>query len=253
MPEAAATAELAIEGGTIRLTTTDYHFWSGELFDSEGDGAGYEIRDDLVVNADTGELIGLFIPEGVEMAADPEKITDGFADWIMGKILRHDSRRASARRAADSAAFRIGDLQRVALERLASTPEMIELQTIATNAAKIVHESENTLTFFHSRYDRLLGAWAAMQIGTSKGRTWATPFGSIALKKVPASLQVDDEEAVIEWAKEAAPTAVKTETSLLIRGIPKEMRAALIAGTAGVAGLSVVPESEKVTVTSNAQ
>ena len=73
-------------------------------------------------------------------------------------------------------------------------------------AARAARE-ERTLVFL---FGRQLEAWAKVEIEKLNGRrkSLALPAGTVGFRTVSPGLQVEDEQAVLEWARDNCPAAV---------------------------------------------
>lgn len=70
---------------------------------------------------------------------------------------------------------------------------------------------EETLLFL---FGRQLQTWVRGHIANGRKKSMNLPSGTVGFRKVNASLQVDDEHAVLVWAKANCPKAVVTVEKL---------------------------------------
>lgn len=123
-----------------------------------------------------------------------EKITDRFtvdslekADWAVRKIAKHQRN--------------IEQIKELSGKRIS---EIVEW------SAKEIAIEQSSVTFFES----LLRPYAELQIKpTDKKRSLKVPSGSFGLKKRQPNFIIDKEK-LTAWAKQSAPTLIKTEDSV---------------------------------------
>ena len=114
----------------------------------------------------------------------------------------------------------------------------------ADREARRAAREETTLLFL---YQRQLETWCRAEIVSRGGRTKSVslPAGTVALRTVNESLQVDDETAVLNWAKENCPQAV-TVVEKLSRAVLKQYFEAT--GELPDAGAHVEPARESFSI-----
>jgi len=103
---------------------------------------------------------------------------------------------------------------------------------------------EFTLMFL---FGRQIERWARKEIEQFNGRrkSIALPAGKLAIRHVNALIVIDDENAVIEWAKQNVPAAVKTTQHLLKSEINIHFEKC---GELPPKGVHVEPEKEKFSI-----
>ena len=96
---------------------------------------------------------------------------------------------------------------------LASRDYGEKVKAFAQQELRRAEREERTLLFL---FGRQLQAWTKGELQKLNGRrkSLALPAGILSFKTVPASLQIDDEQAVLAWAKKHLPAAVLTVEKL---------------------------------------
>lgn len=203
------------------------------------------LEDGRRVDPETGEIVGFEPP--AEFAILPEdELSEGYAHWILRKIAGADARAASALLAGEQARTAIRRMETEALAALRLTPEWMEHEAIVANADAIVTESERDRRWFLDRFRPGLESL----VGTlGKGRSWKTPFGTVAMRRSPARLSVADVETAADHLQDLGiHDALRIETSVLVTKIPKDLREKMILG--GAPGFEVTPARDDVAVVS---
>jgi phage host-nuclease inhibitor protein Gam len=116
-------------------------------------------------------------------------------------------------------------------------------KAVASYAAREMKRAEREEEFFLFRFERQLRDWAASEVAKLKGRrkTINLPAGSLSFRHAGPSLVIDDDQAVIEWARISCPRAVQI-SERLSRSIVKEHFAAT--GELAERGVHVDPARE---------
>ena len=93
-------------------------------------------------------------------------------------------------------------------------------------------------------FGRQLEAWAAAEIAKSgcRRRSVSLPAGTLSFRRVGARLIVDDEVAVLKWAREHCPEAIVTTERVSRTALAELMRAT---GIVPDVGAHVEPETER--------
>lgn len=205
-----------------------------------------EVVDGLALDGDTGEVIGTAVPKDIY----DEEMTVGLADWVLKKIQTEDAKAASAYGMRANAQRDIESLKEKALADLEKTPEMLAARAQDANSERILKQAERNRDFFIAKYQEDLGEFAAKELKGKKERAWYRPGGSVALRRVPAKLQVADESKAIKWAEDFQPDAI-TKT-FKVNSLAKDVLISLIANpdNAEMAGFVIEPETQKVTIKS---
>lgn len=245
-----------LDGLVVQITNDSYLLRDGAVYDTVFDGlCQVEVLDGIIYCPDTGELIGTATPVSL-IAEDRGGMSESHANWVMGKILRHDSRAASAQIARDKAKAVAIQIINEAIETATSaarmTPEYIEAQSIIDNSDKVANEATKAADFFRKAYEVPLVAYAKMQVGTGKAKNWKTPYGTIQWRTKPPKLTVGEGDSLVEWAERQGYTDAINK-SFLISGVPKDEKASLLAdeARANAIGFLVIPGTEDVEIVTN--
>ncbi len=93
-------------------------------------------------------------------------------------------------------------------------------------------------------FGRQLEAWAAGEIAKSGGRrkSVSLPAGTLSYRRIGPRLVVDDEVAVLKWAREHCPEAIVTTERVSRTALAELMRAT---GIVPDVGAHVEPETER--------
>lgn len=224
---------------------------------AEVEAARTEISEDgLVIDLDTGEIIGHQLPDEVKpyggpgaSAEDAEKL----AEYVLRRIQRHDARLASAIALSDSASRRIEEIQKEALAKLEESAEMIELRAIERNADDLANRASNAAQYFRGAYEAFFRVFAQSQLAGRKERTWRCPFGQISLRKRPEKLVVADEAAAPEQLRKlgyGAAIKQSVQVSKLDAAAKVKLIELIDKGDAKVSGFSVERPDDAVEVKS---
>ena len=216
--------------------------------------------DGVLYDTETGELVGYVAPDGGQIldSAVAPVIDESFANWILRKMLARKARIQSAKIAKTEAEDRNRAIFDALLDKMSKTPEFLADTEIIACCDKIVEREGREYDFFERRFAPELARFAQSVLTGSK-RTWASPFGSLSLRKTGEKLKVADEKKFIAWAKVNCPDAVKTVESALISKLPKTtvVIADIAADGDDLAidgnGLEIVPESDELTITPGAK
>lgn len=173
------------------------------------------IIDGMIVDADTGEVIGL--------AKQEFKVQDEESfNWVMKKILNEESKIAA----------------------IDNSVEVKQAQAIIANAESMKKDAQRRLDWLLSRFSAEIGEYARPQL-TKGSKSLKTIFGTVAFRTKKAALKVIDEEKAIAWARAMAPTAIKVKESFLISELQGEQREK---ATQYIHAFKVEPETETVTI-----
>ena len=179
--------------------------------------------DGLLLDADTGEVVGYVAQDGGQIT-DPEAkptVDEGLVNWILRKMLGRKAKIQSAQIAMKDA----GDSQEALIESYMrdcmQNPTYIANLQIIANCESIVARESKQLNGFEKWFAEPLARFATEALKGARTRTWFCPFGSLALKAKPSKLVIVDEKAFIAWAEVNCPDAVKVVKSALISKLPK--------------------------------
>ena len=79
-------------------------------------------------------------------------------------------------------------------------------------AEKEICRAEHEEEFFMARFESELSKWATKEIGKFKGKRKSLnlPAGSVGFRSCAPKLVIDDEVAVLSWARKSCPAAIAT-------------------------------------------
>lgn len=165
-----------------------------------------EARDGLLIDIETGEIVGVVAPDGGELHDKPEQPAafaidcEEKANWVLGKILKRDAAIAAANLTLSETQGEIKAKQDAALAALEATPEMIELRAIEANCMRIGHKAEREKEGLIARFAYELKLYAQQRLEGAKARTLGLAFGSLSLRKTGGNLTIADPERFTSWA-----------------------------------------------------
>ncbi|MEN6537404.1 MAG: host-nuclease inhibitor Gam family protein [Bryobacteraceae bacterium] len=150
--------------------------------------------DDLWIDADTGEVVGL---------ATPFQVNDeDSANWVLEKIMNAEA-----------------DIAR----------EQMKLRAIQERSQANVKRLDRRVEWLKARFGPELEEFASKQLEGKKSRTLNLLFGKLSFRKNAGGIRVADEMPAIEWAKAKCPDAVKVKESFLISSLSPDVLAELAA------------------------
>ena len=165
-----------------------------------------EARDGLLIDIETGEIVGVVAPDGGELLDKPEQPA-GFAidseekaNWVLGKILKRDAAIAAAGLTLSEVQEQIKEKELDALAVLECTPEMIELRAIEANCQRIQHRATNERDGLVARFAYELKLFAQKALAGQKARTLGLAFGSLSLRKTGGNIAIVDDAKFCSWA-----------------------------------------------------
>lgn len=104
-------------------------------------------------------------------------------------------------------------------------------------------------------YNNQLGRYAEESLprkadGSLRVKTMTTPWGDIAIRESKAKVSIESDEAVVHWAEDHCPGAIKVKSSVLVSLIPDEIKQKMIdePSLATIHGFTVVPAEKKYVV-----
>jgi hypothetical protein len=182
------------------------------------DNAIYDADLCLWVDPETGEVLGIAPPTETDapfVPTTPEQV-----EWVLQRIARAEANMAA----------------------VDGHPDVIAARAILDNAADLRKRAEAKRTWLLNRFESDLKEFAKTALAGEKGQTWRSVYGSIALRTVPAKVQVVDSDKALAWAEDHAPDAVKYSRSFLIS------KAGLTPADELPDGFTVAPASVSVTI-----
>jgi|GEM_PF-4282910 len=200
----------------------------------------------LVVDLDTGEVVGAAVP--LEVACSGV-MDDGLAAWVLKKYGRLHAGLKIAVDAAIVAQEALDRMEREALAALKSNPDYVQALAVVANCERIETRTRKGLDWLDGAYLKDLANFAASKL-TGDGRTWATPWGSVALKRQPAKLEVADEAQVLKYARRVFPSALKVTETFQVSKLPNAVKRNLLENpkAAEDVGFRVVEAFDKPTI-----
>ena len=180
------------------------------------------IIDGLIINLETGEVIGQEQPEF--------RVTDeASAEWVLERIMNAE---------ADAARDRL------------------KLKAVAERLEAAIKASEKRAEWFRGRYGSELEEFARVRLEGAKTKTLKLTWGSISFRSVKGGLRVSDPEAALKWAKQYAPESVKVSESFQITKLPDKWREDLLVSSPedlAERGFAVAADSEAVSIKTGVQ
>lgn len=211
----------------------------------------YEVVDGLLVDPETGEILGAVAPDGGEIldrdgipAAIPV-MSEGEANGVLARILNRDAAIAAATHALDDAEAEIERRKAEVLAELEATEDMIRLRAIAGNCHRIIERKHKEKEFILDRYREGLKTFAQSML-KGKSRTLDLACGRISLRKTGGRLKVEDAGKFVEYALEFEPSWLKMEPR--ISNVPKDVEESVMER----AGLVLTAEDDDVSVSTGA-
>lgn len=148
-------------------------------------------QDGLVVDPDTGEIIGM-----VDVKEEFHVVDDDSAEWVLEKLSEHE---AEVR----------------ALE--------LRKQALVANLDAMIKDKQRHVDFLHYRFDKELEDYASVALAHSKEKHIKTPWGRLSFRRSPDTRRVREGrlQDALAWAEEYCPDAVKhPDPVLLISKVP---------------------------------
>lgn len=188
-----------------------------------------EIIDGMVIDIETGEILGLAQPPAFQVNS-PESL-----DWVMEKM----------------------QLEEAKIHEIDNTAIVVQARAILENAAKMKAARSKRLEWLHARFDTEIGEYVAPSLAGRSTRTWKTLFGSVSFRTKPGGLRVASDEMALAWASINYPDAIKTTAVFQISRLPSEqvilLTGKLLLGSEPVdsalrEAFAVIPDSETLSV-----
>ena len=173
----------------------------------------YQIIDNLVIDADSGEVLGNAITEGV--------------------IDSHSS--------LEAVLEKIGEVE----ARLAA--QQLRHQAILENCRKLEVKTASYLAYLKGIYNAPIEAYAKTRLEGQKTRTLTTPYGSVSFRTVKGGLKVTDKGMALATAhKLGMMEAIKVTEEFQISRLTDEQRDAI--ATTLPEGFEMVPDKETMSI-----
>ena len=173
----------------------------------------YKIIDNLVVDADSGEVLGNAITEGV--------------------IDSHSS--------LEAVLEKIGEVE----ARLAA--QQLRHQAILENCRKLEVKTASYLAYLKGIYNAPIEAYAKTRLEGQKSKTLTTPYGSVSFRTVKGGLKVSDKGLALATAyKLGMVEAIKVTEEFQISKLTDEQRDAI--ATTLPEGFEMVPDKETMSI-----
>jgi len=173
----------------------------------------YQIIDNLVVDADSGEVLGNAITEGV--------------------IDSHSS--------LEAVLEKIGEVE----ARLYA--QQLRHQAILENCRKLEVKTASYLAYLKGIYNAPIEAYAKTRLEGQKTRTLTTPYGSVSFRTVKGGLKVTDKGMALATAhKLGMMEAIKVTEEFQISRLTDEQRDAIV--TTLPEGFEMVPDKETMSI-----
>lgn len=177
------------------------------------------IVDGMIVNAETGEVLGVDAPQDFYVHNE-----ESF-NWVMGKMLDCDSRIAA----------------------ITTNADVIKARAIIANAERMEKDAKNRRNWFELRFGNELAKYAKTQIDGGKSKTFKSVLGSISFRVKKGGLRVEDKEKALETAQVNGWTnAIKVSEEFQISKLDPAQRE--LAETKLLPGFTVELDSETFTI-----
>jgi hypothetical protein len=160
------------------------------------------IIDHLMIDPDSGEVIGMVTKEGFDAS------TEEGANWVLKPMAEHKAK----------------------AEYWDQQPDVVVARQVIANAERLAKAELSRLRYLDWRFKAELGKFVQGLIDGKKikTKTWVSLWGTISRKKKAASVKVADEALAIAWAKDANPDAVETKEQFYISKLQKSDKEWLI-------------------------
>ncbi len=155
--------------------------------------------DGLLVDSETGEVIGIRPPE--EVSSDEKKL----AEWALSRIQQSEA----------------------AAESVEQTQLVIQARAILTNAEKLKADHLRSGEYLRWKYFSLLKKVAGENLPKGK-KTWTTLHGSVAFRATKEKVSVADSESAAAWLLDHDPAAVRIVCNLDQMDDSPDLRGALV-------------------------
>lgn len=177
------------------------------------------IVDGMIVNAETGEVLGVDAPQDFYVHNE-----ESF-NWVMSKMLDCDARIAA----------------------IATNADVIKARAIIANAERMEKDAKSRKNWFELRFGNELAKYAKAQIDGGKSKTFKSVLGSISFRVKKGGLRVEDKEKALETAQSNGWTnAIKVSEEFQISKLDPAQRELAEANL--LPGFTVEPDSETFTI-----
>lgn len=152
----------------------------------------YNIIDNLVVDQDTGEVLGNAISDAGEISSQTalEAILEKIAD-VEGRL----------------------------------TAQQLRHQAILDNCRKLEVRTASYLAYLKAQYEPHIEAYAKTRLEGQKSKTLTTPFGSVSFRTVRGGLRVVDPSLALDYAQlNGFTNAIKVTESFQISKLDPAQR-----------------------------
>jgi hypothetical protein len=152
----------------------------------------YNILDNIVVDQDTGEVLGNAISDAGEISSQTalEAILEKIAD-VEGRL----------------------------------TAQQLRHQAILENCRKLEVRTASYLAYLKAQYEPHIEAYAKTRLEGQKSKTLTTPFGSVSFRTVRGGLKVVDQNLALDYAQlNGFTNAIKVSESFQISKLDPAQR-----------------------------
>jgi len=169
------------------------------------------VIDGVVIDAETGEVLGLEKPEF--------QVTDqASAEWVLERIMEAE---------------------------LDAHRQSMKLKALTENVQAAINRANSRAEWLKARFATELEEFARKEVEGAKSKTWASPFGKLSFRTVKGGLRVLDKEAALVIAQQNGFTnAIKVTEEFQISKLTDAQREMLEARADGHAFI-VKPDEEK--------
>lgn len=159
-----------------------------------------------------------------ELIEDDGYLIDASTGEVVGESAPHDDGRY--RLLSDGTRCLTDEAAEATLERWQA--EAAKLAGLKARRAAIIANLDAMEKVVQRRLDWLeasnlsdLDAWCRHRTAGGKSRSVRTPYGTVGLRKLPARVEITDQEAAIAWAEANDPERVVVSKRLLSAGLAK--------------------------------
>jgi hypothetical protein len=174
----------------------------------------YKIIDNLVVDTETGEVLGNAISDAGEISSQTaiEAILEKIAD-VEGRL----------------------------------TAQQLRHQAILENCRKLEVRTASYLAYLKAQYEPHIEAYAKTRLEGQKSKTLTTPFGSVSFRTVRGGLKVVDPSLALDYAQlNGFTNAIKVAESFQISKLDPAQRELIEAKMPD--GFEMVPDKETMSI-----
>jgi hypothetical protein len=174
----------------------------------------YNIIDNLVIDTETGEVLGNAISDAGEISSQTalEAILEKLAD-VEGRL----------------------------------TAQQLRHQAILENCRKLEVRTASYLAYLKAQYEPHIEAYAKTRLEGQKSKTLTTPFGSVSFRTVRGGLKVVDPSLALDYAQlNGFTNAIKVSESFQISKLDPAQRELIEAKMPD--GFEMVPDKETMSI-----